>query len=165
MPYRQADFDFALIHIFTLPLADLWIGCVYLGLNHQKLNKGPGMAEKLLKMNPITMLYHLLKNDAHRLEYDPAVQWKFHRKMSWYWVLNFPVVFILFFFFPKIWVGVGLLLNTFYSLYANFATDYGAIPSSYAAMKADEIAARQKHQKLPTHAKKAVFDETAAEAA
>jgi hypothetical protein len=92
-----------------------------------------------LTHNPLAMLYHLIRNDAHKLEYDAHTQWKFHRSMSWYWLLNFPVVAVLFFGFPKVWVGVGLLLNTFYSLYANFATDYGAIPASYGAMKADEI--------------------------
>lgn len=104
---------------------------------------------KILKLNPLSMLYHLIRNDVQKLEYDPTTQWKFHRKMSWYWVANFPVVAYLFFYQPHLWIGVGLLLNTFYSLYANFATDYGAIPSAYAAMKADEISLKQ--QETITH--------------
>ena len=95
------------------------------------------------------MLYHLVRNDVHKLEYDPHAQWKFHRTMSWYWVVNFPIVGVLFFGYPKLWVGVGLLLNTFYSLYANFATDYGAIPASYAAMLAYEQKTRETASKLP----------------
>jgi hypothetical protein len=97
------------------------------------------MAKRLI-VNPLLMFWHLVKNDAQRLELDPEVQWRYHRKMSWYWVCNFPVVIVMFFFFPSAWIKIGLLLNTFYSLYANFATEFGAIPSSYGAMNTEKMA-------------------------
>lgn len=90
------------------------------------------------------MILHLIKNDAHLLEYNPKTQWKFHLKMTWFWVANFPFVSLLYFGFPKLWIGLGLLMNTYYSLYANFDTEFGAIPASYAAMMSDQIASKQK---------------------
>lgn len=92
-----------------------------------------------MRHGPLKSVWHLVRNEAHLLEFDPTTQWRLHRRMAWYWLANFPVVAVLFFGYPRLWVGVGLLLNTFYSLYANFATDFGAIPASYAAIKADQI--------------------------
>lgn len=92
-----------------------------------------------LVINPLLMLWHLIKNDAHRLETDPETQWKYHRKMSWFWVCNFVVVPVLFIGFPQAWIKIGLLVNTIYSLYANFATEFGAIPSAYAAMNTKKM--------------------------
>lgn len=92
-----------------------------------------------IKANPLAMLFHLIKNDAHKLETDPETQWKFHRKMSWFWLSNFIVVPVLYWGFPAAWIQLGLLFNTFYSLYANFATEFGAIPSSYAAMNTEKM--------------------------
>lgn len=74
-------------------------------------------------------LRHLIKD----LEENPRTQYKVHLYATYYWVVNFPVVGVLYFCFPKLWVGIGLLLNTFYSLYANFATDYGGMSASLAA--------------------------------
>ena len=61
-----------------------------------------------------------------QFEHDAKFQAKLHLVASYYWLANFPVIGWMFFFAPPIWLKVGLLLNTFYSLYANFATDYGA---------------------------------------
>ena len=83
------------------------------------------------------------RRTVHNLEYEPRSQWHYHLRMSWFWVLNFPIVAALFFGFPRVWIGVGLLLNTFYSLYANFDTEFDGVHSSYAAMKGNEISAKQ----------------------
>jgi len=69
------------------------------------------------------------------LETNPHAQYRVHLIGTWYWVINFPLVAALFFGFPDLWVSIGLLLNTFYSLYANFATDYGAVSAALAAMR------------------------------
>lgn len=101
-----------------------------------------------MKNSILYKLYRLVKNDAHLFEYDSTTQWKFHKKMTWFWVLNFPFMFIMYFGFPKEWIALGLLLNTIYSLYANFDTEFGAIPASYAAMKAEETAQALSSQKV-----------------
>ena len=81
-------------------------------------------------------LRHFIKD----LETNPDTQLKVHLYASWYWLVNFPIIAVFFFIFPHIWVALGLLVNTFYSLYANFATDYGAVSAALAAKKADTAA-------------------------
>jgi hypothetical protein len=72
------------------------------------------------------------------LETDPAVQAAVHKWSSVWWIINFPVVAIMYFGFPHAWITVGLLMNTFYSLYANFATDYGSLSAAQASLHAKE---------------------------
>ena len=81
-------------------------------------------------------LRHVVKG----FEEDPEVQIKVHKWACVYWLVNFPVIAVLFVGFPKVWLGPGLFLNTFYSLYANFATDYDGLSSSQASMHAREAA-------------------------
>jgi hypothetical protein len=69
---------------------------------------------------------------------DPRVQIRVHKVACVYWLINFPVVGLLFFGFPKVWLGLGLLINTFYSLYANLATDYDGLSSAQASLHARE---------------------------
>jgi hypothetical protein len=102
------------------------------------------------KVNPASALYHLVKNDVHKLEYDPKAQFEFHRRMSFFWVSNFLGVLIVYAFFGGIWAKLSVLYLVLVSLYANFATDYGAMPGSHAAIKADEIQAKQLNDVLPT---------------
>lgn len=68
------------------------------------------------------------------LETNPQTQASIHKWACVYWLCNFPVVLALFFFAPHVWLAIGLLVNTVYSLYANLATDYGALSGaeSYA---------------------------------
>jgi len=68
------------------------------------------------------------------LETNPQTQASIHKWACVYWLCNFPVVLSLFFFAPHVWLAIGLLVNTVYSLYANLATDYGALSGaeSYA---------------------------------
>lgn len=96
-----------------------------------------------LKYNPLFILWHVIKNDVHKLEYDAHSQWRYHIIMTRYWALNFPVIVTLFFFMPKLWIAIALFINTMYSIYANLATDFGAVPAAYTAMQADDIKATQ----------------------
>jgi hypothetical protein len=70
---------------------------------------------------------------VHTLETDPDAQYKVHRWGCVYWILNFPVIIWLFFFHQDIWIKVGVFITLIYSLYANLATDYGAMSSAMAA--------------------------------
>lgn len=87
-----------------------------------------------------------LRRVVKGLEDDPKVQVRIHKWACVYWLVNFPIVAFLFFGLPSAWVYVGLLLNTFYSLYANLATDYDGLSSSQASLharKAAELAAEE----------------------
>jgi len=50
-----------------------------------------------------------------------------------YWLVNFPLVIYLFFGLPVIWLKWGIFITLIYSIYANFATDYGAMSAALAA--------------------------------
>jgi hypothetical protein len=67
------------------------------------------------------------------LETDPDTQYKVHRWGAIYWLINFPVIVWLFFFHQDLWVKVGIFITLIYSIYANLATDYGAMSSAMAA--------------------------------
>jgi hypothetical protein len=69
------------------------------------------------------------------LETNPRAQYTVHRWGMWYWVINFPAVTALFFLSPGVWLKWGLYITLVYSIYANFATDYGAMSAAMAADK------------------------------
>jgi hypothetical protein len=50
-----------------------------------------------------------------------------------YWLINFPLICCLFFFTPTLWVKLGIFITLIYSIYANLATDYGAMSAAEAA--------------------------------
>lgn len=105
-----------------------------------------------LRYNPLFIFWHLLKNDIHKLEYDPKTQWKFHLLMTRFWFFNLFVALGCYFLFPGVWSKASILYLVVVSLYANGATDFGAVPSSYAAMKTEEIQQSQtgmEHITLP----------------
>jgi hypothetical protein len=79
------------------------------------------------------MRHGWLKLFVHDLEYNPQTQYKVHFYAAIYWLINFPIILILFFAFPDIWLQVGLLVTLVYSIYANLATDYGAMSAAEAA--------------------------------
>lgn len=76
-----------------------------------------------------------LKIFIHDLEYNPKTQFKVHFYAALYWLANFPVILFLFFVFPEVWLQVGLLVTLVYSIYANLATDYGAMSAALAAQQ------------------------------
>ena len=67
------------------------------------------------------------------LETNPHAQFSVHKWGMWYWVVNFPAVTLLFFLDPSVWLKWGLYITLIYSIYANFATDYGAMSAAMAA--------------------------------
>ena len=50
-----------------------------------------------------------------------------------YWLINFPLVCCLFFLTPTLWLKLGIFITLIYSIYANLATDYGAMSAAEAA--------------------------------
>jgi hypothetical protein len=72
------------------------------------------------------------------LETNPDTQFKVHRWGAIYWLCNFPVIAWLFFAYPDVWVKWGVFITLIYSLYANLATDYGAMSSAMAAKGAGQ---------------------------
>ena len=67
------------------------------------------------------------------LESDPMVQYRVHRWGAIYWLANFPVFIYLFFWQRSFWDTAGVFVILVYSLYANLATDYGAMSAALAA--------------------------------
>lgn len=66
------------------------------------------------------------------LETNPHTQYRVHLYGVVYWLVNFPAVVLLFFLAPAIWLKVGIFITLIYSIYANFATDYGAMSAAMA---------------------------------
>jgi hypothetical protein len=67
------------------------------------------------------------------LETNPRSQYKVHKWGMYYWLINFPLVTLLFFFAPGLWLRLGIFITLIYSIYANFATDYGSMSAAMAA--------------------------------
>lgn len=67
------------------------------------------------------------------LETNPHTQYKVHFYGVIYWLVNFPAVALLFFFAPTLWLKLGIFITLIYSIYANFATDYGSMSAAMAA--------------------------------
>jgi hypothetical protein len=79
------------------------------------------------------MRHGWLKFAIKDLETNPKTQYKVHYYGAIYWIINFPLVMVLFFGFPLEWLKWGVFITLMYSLYANFATDYGAMSAALAA--------------------------------
>jgi hypothetical protein len=67
------------------------------------------------------------------LSTNPYTQYKVHMWGAIYWLINFPLICALFFFTPTLWVKLGIFITLIYSIYANLATDYGAMSAAEAA--------------------------------
>lgn len=72
---------------------------------------------------------HIVKD----FETNPRTQYKVHLWGSMYWLVNLPMVCYLFFGQPALWTKLGIFITLVYSIYANFATDYGAMSAAMAA--------------------------------
>jgi hypothetical protein len=77
--------------------------------------------------------YGWLKVLVHDLEYNPRTQYSVHLVAVWFWVINLPLIIAIFVFLPGVWLQLGLFVTLLYSLWANFATDYGAMSAALAA--------------------------------
>jgi hypothetical protein len=66
------------------------------------------------------------------LSTNPYTQYKVHMWGAIYWLINFPLVCCLFFLTPTLWLKLGIFITLIYSIYANLATDYGAMSAAAA---------------------------------
>lgn len=82
---------------------------------------------------PIVMRHGWLKFAVKDLETNPKTQYKVHLYGAVYWLINFPLVAALFFGAPTLWLKWGVFITLVYSIYANFATDYGAMSAAMAS--------------------------------
>ena len=74
-----------------------------------------------------------LKYVIKDLETNPRTQYKVHLYGAVYWLVNFPLITLLFFFEPALWLKLGIFITLVYSIYANFATDYGSMSAAMAS--------------------------------
>jgi endonuclease/exonuclease/phosphatase (EEP) superfamily protein YafD len=74
-----------------------------------------------------------LRKLKHKLEYDPVFQTTFHIRMAYFWLFNMVAAVTVFIFAPGFWAQASVLYLVIVSLYANFATDYGAASASEAS--------------------------------
>lgn len=74
-----------------------------------------------------------------RLNTDPKTQYKIHVIMTYVWVVNMLMATSVFFFANGFWQKASVFYLVLISLYANLATDYGAVPAAEAAISAEEI--------------------------
>lgn len=78
---------------------------------------------------PHGWMRHVVKD----LETNPHTQYKVHLYGAVYWLINFPLVAALFFLEPTLWLKLGIFITLIYSIYANFATDYGGMSAAMAS--------------------------------
>jgi 1,4-dihydroxy-2-naphthoate octaprenyltransferase len=62
----------------------------------------------------------------HRVK-DPAARYRFHVFMAWFWLATMVAVLFVH------WESFGILAVMEVSLYANFATEFGAVDASKAS--------------------------------
>ncbi|MGD0244995.1 MAG: hypothetical protein ABSB59_32350 [Streptosporangiaceae bacterium] len=84
-------------------------------------------------INAATMRHSWAKHLVSDLETNPHTQYKVHLYGVIYWLINFPAICYLFFGQPTLWTKLGIFITLIYSIYANFATDYGAMSAAMAA--------------------------------
>jgi hypothetical protein len=90
----------------------------------------------------------LFKRDIQALEYDPGAQYKFHFFWTWTWFL----AMIALPFFPVLWGHtLPALLIQEISLWANFATHFGAMSSALAAKGSSDPTNQELKQLIVEH--------------
>lgn len=82
----------------------------------------------------------------HSMEYDPHTQWRYHLAMVWFWLVTITPILVLFFGFEHQWIRWGVFITLIYSLYANWATDFGALHAAWAAFRGDQIMTEQQER-------------------
>jgi hypothetical protein len=90
----------------------------------------------------------LFKRDIHALEYDPGAQYKFHFFWTWAWA----VCMVALPFLPKLWAHqLSALVIIEVSLWANFATHFGAMSSALAAKGSTQPSNQELKQLIVDH--------------
>lgn len=74
-----------------------------------------------------------LRHIIRSFESDPAVQYRIHMTFTYFWLVNMALALAVFLFAQGIWQRASVLYLVLVSLYANFATDYGAVSAAEAA--------------------------------
>lgn len=78
-----------------------------------------------------TPFWMFLVNDAHKLEHDAQTQYKFNRSFAMLWFCGMCAIPCL----PTLYAhNIASLIIIEISLWANFATHFGAMSASLAAM-------------------------------
>lgn len=85
-------------------------------------------------------LVNLIVKFVKSAEDDAKTQIMVHKIMMRVWIVNFCVATFVFFTFPGFWAMASIYYVTAISLYANFATDYGALNASQASLAAGKAA-------------------------
>jgi hypothetical protein len=92
---------------------------------------------RMIRMNPSR--HGWLRFVVKDLETNPRTQYKVHLYGAVYWLVNFPLVTLLFFYEPALWLKLGIFITLVYSIYANFATDYGGMSAAMASFGSDPL--------------------------
>lgn len=79
------------------------------------------------------MRHRWVRHVVRSFESDPAVQYRIHMIATYFWIANFIAAVSCFLFLPRVWDRFSVLYLVVVSLYANFATDYGAVSAAEAA--------------------------------
>ena len=88
-----------------------------------------------LQRTQLPLRHAWVKHIVHDFEYDPKVQYKVHLVAMWVWTFSMITVVCLFTFANHFWQVVSVLYLVLISLYANWATDYGAMSAALAAQQ------------------------------
>jgi Na+/phosphate symporter len=96
-------------------------------LLHQKVDA--------LSRTPLPLRHAWVKHILHDFEYNPVTQYKVHLAAMWVWTVSIVTVVCLFAFANRFWQIVSVLYLVCISLYANWATDYGAMSAALAAQQ------------------------------
>ncbi|HWZ65638.1 MAG TPA: hypothetical protein VNX65_02450 [Patescibacteria group bacterium] len=84
------------------------------------------------------MRHGWIKHFIHDFESNPELQYKIHMFFTYIWLVNMVVAVSVFIFAQPFWQQASVLYLVLVSLYANFATDYGAVSAAEAAFKPNE---------------------------
>jgi hypothetical protein len=84
-----------------------------------------------VKASPVVMFF---AKDIGRLEHDPNSQYRFNRFWAIFWFLQMPMIALLLILFNHLWIEISIFYVTEASLWANFATHFGSMSSSLAAI-------------------------------
>lgn len=86
--------------------------------------------------------HHWIKRLVHDFEYNPRFQFRFHVVAILFWWANLVAGTAVLFFWPRLWLDIGVYYVFVLSLYANADTDYDAMSAALAAMRGGDILAK-----------------------
>src|SRR5215472_15169199 len=72
-------------------------------------------------------------------ETNPRLQYRIHMTFTYLWLVNMAGALSVYLFAQGLWQKASVLYLVLVSLYANFATDYGAVSAAIAAGTATHV--------------------------